>query len=191
MQNLKYKVSFEDIRRVDVEALVDFSGHSGHEIFHTYQGVSNFKSRREDVAAVIGMMALRDVNRMGIPMGVIAQSVPSLVNAGLVELALNPENWRFIGSEEAKAWLRALITNGPEHTRREEVKKLLGIFEKRSSPFLFLDRHRVLTAGNDIGNSPVKRRQGFALVFDALGYADELRARCPGALFTIETEGGR
>lgn len=188
IQKYHYKVTQKVIHPVDEAVLIGSKNRTDHQIFHVYQSVNTFNSRKHDVPAVIGMMALGDANQRGVAMSAIAQSVPELVNAAIVHLAMKPELWRFVGPTEATAQLQGSISDEADHVRCNAVKDLLGIFERRSSAFLFLDRHGSLTAGDEIGDRHTTGKRGFTMVFDAVGYADELSKRCPGPLFTLEAE---
>lgn len=191
MPGNKYKITQENMRQRDLNEMINFGRHTGYDLSHVYNGLNLPSSCEDYIGAAIGMMAFSDVVQFGVPMAVIAQHVGGLRNAALTELGMDVERWQFRGTPEETAQYREWISDGPEQVRRRKLQDILGIAERPSYQYLFLNRNQTVSVANNIDEKFGSKKCRFSIILDAFGYADEVRKCHPGTLFTIETEKGK
>lgn len=182
-QATQVKMPFAITRR-----LIDFSKHNGPEVSDSYSRAGLFQTHGTDAAALIGMPAILNYSKLGIPAGTISRHIGEIVYEGLVFLAMMPEHWIFKGSDNDMRDGRKLIKDGSEQDRKRRIQEMFGIQQRRASRFLLVDGdHRVSTT-RDIAEkyATPKPSESLLMIVDAHALAMDVHTCCPGGLFTLE-----
>jgi hypothetical protein len=180
-----YKAAQLTFSQRQMNELVDFKSHKGHELSYLYRGISQSQSYAQDVSYAVGVMALADIALFGVQASVVAKHLGEFINGALIPFALNPELWQFSLPEDRVDHARGWLLEGSLYDRKLRIQSLLNIHEQRARRYLCISRGKVCSTTDDI---TVTGERTMVMV-DAVALAEEARACRPGALFDLQLEG--
>lgn len=166
----------------------DYASYKGTNLHYVFSSLNIFKDRNGDVASAIGVGVLASVSKAAVSLNVVAPYISELVHEGLIYLGTHAELWQAVECPEDISQFRNWIAEGPDHIRRYRLQTLFGIQERRANRFLLLSGEKAVSTTNDIGKAYESADAPRRLVFDALAFANQLRASTQCPLFTIVRE---
>lgn len=183
----KFGVALQKIRPSDLRDLLDTKDRSGESPHNAYYKIQQNADHYINAAAVVGMRALLDAVKFGIPLGKIAPHIHSFVNAALVHLAMQKGSWRFSGSAEFVEGYQKFLADGSHREREAKVKDILQIHGKLTVRFVVIDRDGGVSKCGDFMELMINHTERASIILDAFAYADELIKEFKGAHFVLES----